>query len=191
MNGGAEMLIYFIIMSIALSVDALGIGISYRLNGVLIPLRTKIIIGVVTTAIMIGALMVGGLFHNGLPGQISKLLGAGVLIVIGIVFIRNSLFQDEEATYDFDHSREIGPLEGLLLAVALSADSVGAGIAVASTGVNSFFLGIMVGFMQLFFLSLAEYLVEHVPLVKRFNNKICGIVSGCLLILIGLLRCFG
>lgn len=185
------MLIYFIIMSIALSVDALGIGISYRLNGVLIPLRTKIIIGIVTTAIMMGALAIGGLFHNGLPGQISKVIGAGVLVVIGLVFIRNSLFQDEDTTYDFDHSRAIDPLEGFLLAVALSADSVGAGIAVASTGVNSIFLGIMVGFMQLFFLFLAEFLVERVPVVKKFNNKICGIVSGCLLIIIGLLRCIG
>lgn len=185
------MLTYFIIMSIALSIDALGIGISYRLNGVLIPLKTKLIIGFITTGIMLGSLMIGNLFHHGLSGQISKYLGAGVLLLIGIVFIRNSLFQEENTTYDFDHSREIEPMEGILLAIALSADSIGAGIAVASTGVNSCLLGIMVGGMQLFFLFLAEFLVKHVKLIQRFNNRICGLISGILLVAIALLRCFG
>lgn len=183
------MFIYFIIMSIALSVDALGIGISYRLNGVRIPLRSKLIIGIVTTAIMIGALMVGSLFHNGLPGQISKFLGAGVLILTGIIFIRNSLAQEEKETYDFDHSREIEVLEAILLAVALSADSIGAGIAVASTGMDSCMFGLMVGAMQLIFLFLADFLVEKVTSIQKFNQKVCGLISGCLLLIIGILRC--
>lgn len=188
--GGVKMILYFIVMSIALSIDALGIGISYRLKGVTIPFRTKISIGVMTSGIMLGALLFGNIIHKGLPVQVSKTLGAVVLIVIGAVFIHNSLYQDEEITYDFNHSREIELLEGVLLAVALSADSIGAGIAVASSGPCSCFFGIMVGGVQLFFLFLADFFVNHIKMIRKFNNKICGIISGAMLVIIGLLRCF-
>lgn len=184
------MLVYFIMMSIALSIDALGIGISYRLKGVLIPLRTKIIVGITTTVIMYVALTVGTVFHDGLPGQFPNLLGAMILIVIGLVFLRNSLGPEEKVAYDFNDSRTIEPIEGLFLAIALSADSFGAGIAVASTGIRSYVLACMVGGMQLFFLFLAECLVEHVPYVQQMSRKLCGYISGSLLLIIGLLRLF-
>ncbi len=185
---GYIMIWYMICMSVALSVDALGIGISYRMNGVQIPIRTKMIIGVITTVIMVLALGMGTLFHHILPDQVSKWSGAGALILVGILLIRNTFHNKGEVTYDFDRSRTIEPLEGILLAIALSTDSIGAGVAVASAGVNSCFFGLLVGFMQLFFLFLADYLVTCIPNIQKCNKTFCGILSGLLLIFIGGVR---
>lgn len=185
------MFAYLLVTSIALSIDALGIGISYRLKGVVIPLRTKIVIGVLTSVFMIGALLIGTLFHNSLPGQFAKYIGSGILLLTGFIFLKNSMSKKEQKTLDLDHSRAIEPLEGVLLTLALSTDSIGVGIALASTGINSYFLGILVGFMQVCFLFLADFLVRYVTAIGRFDAKIGEGISGGLLLLIGLLRFFG
>lgn len=156
------MFAYLLVTSIALSIDALGIGISYRLKGVVIPLRTKIVIGILTAVLMIGALLIGTLFHNGLPENIAKYIGSGILILTGCIFMKNGLSKKEQKTLDLDHSRAIEPMEGVL-----------------------------VGLMQVFFLFLADFLIRYVTAIARFNAKIGERISGGLLILIGLLRFFG
>lgn len=185
------MLAYLLLTSIALSIDALGIGISYRLRGVLIPLRTKFVIGILTTVIMLGALLVGTLFYNGFSGQWTKTIGAAILIGTGLFFLKHSFSEKKEATLDIDHSRVIEPFEGILLTLALSTDSIGVGIAMASIGLNSYLLGALVGGMQLIFLFLADILVKYVKTIHHFNAKLGEGLSGGLLILIGVIRYFG
>ena len=112
------------------------------------------------------------------------------MIGIGIIFMYNSIFKDEEAAYDFNHSRKIEPIEGAFLAIALSVDSIGAGIAIATSGLSCWYLGIMSGVTQFFLLVLADYLVKHIKVIQNISNKICGVLAGILLVLIGVLRCF-
>ena len=182
------MISFMVILSISLSIDALGIGISYRLKGVKITVSAKIIIGIISALIMLGSVVIGNELNKVLPKEVSHILGIAILIFIGVSFIRNSLFGGEDTTYDLDKSRKIEGLEAVLLAIALSADSISAGIAAASSGLTNHLIAIFVGLMQIIFLQIGESLVEKADFFKKIDSKICGIISGFILILIAILR---
>lgn len=182
------MLFNIIVISISLSIDALGIGIAYGLKNVRIPVIAKIIIGIISSGIMWISLIVGGYINKVLPPDITKIVGVGILIVMGVIYIRNSLFSDEEATYDLDKSSGIEVFEAVILAFALSADSVSTGVAVASLGIGNLWIPVVVGVMQVCFLSLGGIVIRKYISTKRINSKVCGVFSGALLILIAILR---
>lgn len=177
-----------IAISISLSLDALGIGISYKLKGVKITTTAKLVIGVVSILIMWAALEVGELLIQVVPCEVANIVGIVVLIIIGLTFIRNALYGGDEAKYDFNNSKKIDFVEAAALGFALSADSVSAGIAAVTMGLGGAIIPFMVGGMQVMFLCLAEILLEECHVIQKMNKKVCGVFSGCLLIMIALLR---
>lgn len=182
------MLFDIIVISISLSIDALGIGIAYGLKNVRITAIAKMIIGIVSGGIMWLSLIVGGYVNKVLPPNVTKIVGVGILVLMGVIYIRNSLFSDEEAEYDLDKSFGIEGFEAVILAFALSADSVSTGIAVASMGIGNLWIPVVVGVMQVCFLSLGSVVIRKFLSTKLINSKVCGVFSGALLILIAILR---
>lgn len=176
-------------ISISLSIDALGIGISYRLKGVKISLSAKLVVGLISVIIMWLSLQAGELALLILPTEVTKIVGVSILLIIGVAFIRNSLYESQETTYDFDKSKKIDLIEAIILGVALSADSMSAGIAASIAGFNYILIPCMVGLMQIFFLYLGEIMADK-SLIKKISRKTCGILSGSLLIFIAILRSF-
>lgn len=185
-----KLLFNVLAISISLSLDALGIGISYKLKGVKITHAAKITIGIVSIVVMWLSLKLGSLMTKLFPVQVANILGISILILIGVTFIRNALFGNQESTYDFNKSKEIDWWEAAVLGVALSADSVSAGIAAVSMGLYNMFIPFTVGMMQVIFLYMADLLLEKSNRLKTMNRKICGVLSGCLLIGIAILRIF-
>lgn len=182
------MLLNIILISISLSIDALGIGVSYQLKGVSISTVGKIIIGLVSTMIMWISLVTGEVLIVVLPVYVTKLLGIGILMLMGSIVIGKSLFGNNDSTCDIDGSKKIDPLEALLLGFALSADSISSGIAIVTLGLGNQFIPIMVGVMQMFFLYSGSLLVSKSKSMNKIDEKICGICSGGILIIIALLR---
>lgn len=180
-----------ILISISLSLDALGVGLSYKLKGVKITHAAKLTIGFVSVVVMWLSLKLGQLMLHIFPTQVANLLGISVLILIGLSFIRNALFGEEKTTYDFNKSKKIDWWEAAVLGIALSADSLSAGIAAVTMGLGSMLIPFSVGIMQILFLYIADILVEKSGLMKRLNRKFCGIFSGCLLLVIALIRIIG
>lgn len=185
------MLLQIMAISISLSIDALGIGISYELKGVRIPGAAKLMIGLVSAGIMWLSVQAGAMMLKIFPEEVMTVFGMAVLCIIGLAFIRNSLFGDKEKTYDFDASKTIDIWEAAILGAALSADSVSAGIATSILGIGSVWVPVMTGLMQMFFLHMGALGVKKNPFVRKGRqSKICGVFSGCLLILIAVLRGF-
>ncbi|BBF43970.1 hypothetical protein lbkm_2658 [Lachnospiraceae bacterium KM106-2] len=122
------------------------------------------------------------------PSKVANILGISILALMGVEFIRKGLFGSEEATYDFDKSKEIELWEAFVLGFALSADSISAGIGAATIGLNSMLIPITVGCMQVFFLSIGEVLIGHCSLVNKMSQKVCGLISGFMLLLIAIIR---
>lgn len=178
-------------ISISLSLDALGIGISYKLKGVQITHAAKVTIGLVSIIVMWLSLKLGALMLRVFPVEVANILGISILVLIGVTFIRNALFGNQETTYDFNKSKKIDWWEALVLGVALSADSVSAGIATVTMGLGNAFIPITVGFMQVLFLYVADLLLEKSSFMKRVNRKCCGVLSGTLLLVIALIRIIG
>lgn len=183
------MLLQIIVISISLSIDALGIGIAYPLRGVKIGTLAKTIIGLISCGIMFVSILVGKQMTKYIPADVMMIIGTSILVLMGVIYIRNSLFSDEEASYDLDKSKKIDLFEATILGFALSADSISAGIAVVAIGLQSTLIPFVVGLTQVGFLTVGNLLIVKFSRIKKINSKVCGVFSGALLILIAILRC--
>ncbi len=180
-----------IVISVSLSIDALGIGISYRLKGVDITHPAKITIGLVSVLVMWLSLFLGRMIQQVFPTDVAKIIGCSILGLMGLSFIRSALLSQEDATYDFNKSKKIDWWEAIVLGFALSIDSVSAGIAAVTMGLGNCFIPFCVGFMQVIFLYMAEFLIARTKIIKHINKKLCGTCSGILLLIIASVRLLG
>jgi len=103
---------------------------------------------------------------------------------ITIQIIRNPL------SCDFDKSKRIDPLEAIYMGLALSVDSIGVGIGIATVGAGTYLIPIATGLFQFIFLCLGGFLGTKFLMFKNINSKIWLIISGLILILLAILRCF-
>lgn len=184
------MLLSLFLLALTLSIDALGIGIAYAVKGVKIPVKAKLIIGIISVLIMWGSALIGQGMNQVLPQWCTKYLGLLILFLMGAVFIRNSLCSSEAGDYDFNASKKIESGESVLLAVALSADSISVGMAIGALGMPWFTLGIFVGILQILFLGIGLFTAGKGRKFIHIDYKISGMLSGILLILIGIIRLF-
>ncbi len=180
-----------IVISISLSIDALGIGISYRLKGVDITFPAKITIGFVSVLVMWVSLYLGKLMLHIFPMDVARIIGCSILGLMGLSFIRSALFGKENTTYDFNKSKKIELWEAVVLGFALSIDSVSAGIAAVSMGLGNNWIPLCVGLMQVMFLYMADILITKTKIISHINKKLCGTCSGILLLIIASMRLLG
>lgn len=178
----------FLILSVTLSIDAFGIGIAYAVKSIGIPIKAKLMIGMLSAGILWLSALTGELMARFLPEWCIKYLGVLIICIIGIIFIRNSLKNNTGSTYDFDSSKKIEGIETIFLAVALSADSISVGMAAAALGYSWFILGLLVGIVQILFLFAGEAAVRKNSRLSKSNGGKSGIISGILLIIIGIMR---
>lgn len=184
-----KLLLQIIVISISLSIDALGIGIAYPLRGVKVGALAKTIIGLISCGVMFVSILVGKEMTKYIPADVMMIIGTSILVLMGVIYIRNSLFSDEEASYDLDESKKIDLFEAIILGFALSADSISAGIAVVAIGMQSTLIPIVVGLTQVGFLTVGNLLIVKFSRIRKMNSKVCGVFSGALLILIAIIRC--
>lgn len=190
-KGNRKMLLKLWIISVSLSIDALGIGMSYRLKGVKIPLLAKIIVGVMVTGVSCVALLIGNKIVEYLPENLLKVVTAVLLVMIGMVFIRKGMHKDTAAFCDINESATIEPCEAILLGIGLSMDSVATGIAVVAIGIQHILLPILIGVNHILFLVIGECMGEKTMAMAGKSQRICNIFSGGLLVIIGILHGIG
>lgn len=87
---------------------------------------------------------------------------------------------------DLNKSNKIEGKEALYLGMALSLDSIGIGIGSSIIGLNSFVFPMLVAIFQLFFLSFGSCLGKKIKDISNIPENIWSIVSGVLLIFIGI-----
>ena len=187
-KGWFNMLFRMILMSISLSIDALGIGISYELKGIKIGTIPRLLIGIINVAVMGFSIYAGEKMLEYLPPFVSESIGTAILILVGCLFIKNALFGKEETLCDLDHSKDINVLEAFLLGVALSADSLSIGIAAATLHVSILLMPLCVGLMQIIFLWLGKYFAKKSKFRNGFDAKKSGVFAGSLLIFMGIFK---
>ena len=192
MEGGVSVWFNGIVLAVAMSVDALGIGVSYELQNVRIPWYAKGIVGLISSVVMYGSLYLGNALTKYFPPDIMNILGISILVLIGLGFIRNSIWGEDKTAFDSNNSSIIEKKEAIVLGLALSLDAVSAGIATGATGIGgALYFAILVGIMQYTFLSLGSLVAKRSLLLFQANRKICGVFSGLLLIIMAVVRGFG
>ncbi|HIU51137.1 MAG TPA: sporulation membrane protein YtaF [Candidatus Merdicola faecigallinarum] len=91
---------------------------------------------------------------------------------------------------DLDQSHRIDSKEALYLGFALSIDSLCIGIGSSMLGISTFLFPFIVSSFQLLFLSFGTFLGRKIVSTYSIPDTFWNILSGSLLILIGILRFF-
>ena len=182
------MFINSIILAFTSSIDSFGIGITYGIKKTKIILTSKIILFAISFVITNLSILVGNLIRKIFSENISFFIGNFILILIGFFIIVTSNSANEKSNYDFNHSNLIDPKEALALGIALSLDSFCIGLGTSASGINFNIFPFLVSTFQFIFLSIGNFVGNKINSFSSFSNKTSSIISGILLILIGILK---
>ena len=165
------------LLALSVSLDTLGIGMAYAMSGICIPKRIRLFIALLNGVLTAVALFAGSTCLAGLPEPCFRLIGGGILILLGAKTCIRVLQNKGEVQYDKDNSRSIDIKEGSALGSALALDSVSAALSLVGQGT---IIWLCTAFLCGAFLWIGGQRIYH---VRRLNG-----ISGILLILLGLFR---
>lgn len=155
-----------IFLVIAVSLDGFGVGITYGMRKIHVPLIGLGIIMFCSGFIVFSSMVIGNLLTAFISPDTATIIGGSILILIGILALLNILrsrkanissphfrntfktviTKPEEA--DMDRSGVISPNEALFLGIALALDAFGAGIGASMLGYSPFLTTVLIAFMS-------------------------------------------
>ncbi|MFJ8245760.1 sporulation membrane protein YtaF [Peribacillus asahii] len=209
------MWLQLIVLSIALSIDGFGVGVTLGMRGVKIPFRSIIVISICSGISLGVAMLIGEFISQLVSPNAAEKTGGAILILLGIWLVYQ-FFKKEKETIeshskekiifnfeikslgvvinilqkptdaDFDKSGTINGVEALVLGVALSLDAFGAGIGAAMIGISPLVLAFAIGVMSSVF--IWSGLQSGKLLSKSTLVQNLSFLPGALLIIIGILK---
>lgn len=187
-----------LILAISSSIDSLGIGITYGIKNTKISFIGKLILFIISITTTYFSIFFGNFIQMIFPAILTKFIGSLILILMGIYICFESLKKQDNysnifnnpISSDLDNSKIIDSKESIFLAVALSLDSFCIGICGSIIDINLAFFPLLVSIFQLFFLSIGTFFGFHINKFYNLPQNIWSIISGILLIFIGVFKLF-
>lgn len=159
----------------AVSLDGFGVGITYGLRKIKVPVIALGIIMLCSGIIVYTSMLVGDLLSFFISKEVAKILGGIILIAIGLFSFVNVIraklvnapstskayttkIEDIKTVMttpdkaDLDHSGSISAGEAFLLGLALALDAFGAGIGASMLGYSPILTAVLTACMSGFFL---------------------------------------
>lgn len=186
------------ILSISSSIDSLGIGITYGIKNTKISFIGKIILFIISISTTYLSILFGNIIQSIFPNLLTKIIGSCILIFMGFYICYEALKQKSDSSNvfnnpissDLDNSKIIDSKESIFLAIALSLDSLCIGIGGSISNINLTFFPLLVSLFQLFFLSIGNWIGTHINNSCKLPENIWSLISGILLIFIGISKFF-
>ena len=94
----------------------------------------------------------------------------------------------DPVSLDLDNSNGIDNKEAIFLSLALSIDTLCIGIGGSIIGINTYIFPFLIGFFQLFFLEIGNFLGRQLYKFSKLPSNIWSIISGILLITLGIIK---
>lgn len=214
------MFISYVILALSVSIDSLGIGITYGLKNTTIPSISKIILFIMSVIITTISIYLGNFLNNILPSYFTNFIGSILLLLMGLWVIYQALSKNKSnnsnvknfkttsyqfiikplgitiqilrnpISSDLDNSKKIDKKEAFYLGIALSIDSICVGICSSVIGFSSIIFPFLVAIFQLCFLSAGSFLGKKITSISNIPENIWNVLSGILLICIGISKFF-
>lgn len=181
------MFFHIFALSLCSSIDSIGIGISYGIRNIKIEKASKIILFMLSLIISSFSILLGNFLFSLFSDIISKLISISILIVMGIYIIISS-FKTNSTSFDKNNSKTIEWKESIALGVTLSIDSICVGISATALISNYILFPLFISVFQIVFLTVGTILGKYLANVSKIPDNIWSILSGILLILIGILK---
>ncbi|MCL2171744.1 MAG: manganese efflux pump [Defluviitaleaceae bacterium] len=115
-----------ILMAVALSLDAFAAGFAYGSNKITIPIRSVIIITLVSSGLLGAGLYFGGFLAPIIPAGLARWVSFVILFTLGIVKIYESIMKRLNRG-DCRYNNSLSIKETLLIAFALALDGAALG----------------------------------------------------------------
>lgn len=199
------LLLSALLFSISSNLDNVVVGIAYGLKKIKIGILTNFIIALITSIGTLLSMSVGIYIANFLPNYISNAFGAGAIVVLGGYFVIQSIIKliydktskevalkdiNDMIEYaeksDLDNSGDINIKESIFVALSLTFNNLGTGIAASITGVSIKLTVILTFIFSFLSIIIGEIIGNHV--LGNFLGKYAPLISGLLLILLGIIE---
>ncbi len=207
-------MVALLLLSLVLSLDALGAGFTYGLKQIRFPFGSLLAFGCAAISTAFLAVLAGNLLGMLLPSWTGNLLSGLLLLLLGGKMLLSSLreqqgIEQERASRsmavhllgltvtvvvnpskgDLNHSNVIDLGEAILLGIALSLDTFGAGI---SFGIQGDLWGfpLVVGLFHLLLMPVGKWLGTICRMQWKRADKMLSFLPGILLILFGIYHLF-
>ena len=89
-----------------------------------------------------------------------------------------------------DSSNKIDMKEAIFLGIALSLDSLSIGFGASAIGINTCLFPLLISIFQIIFLSVGRFIGSNISNISKLPKNIWNIISGILLIGIGICKLF-
>lgn len=176
-----------ILLALSVSIDSLGMGITYGLKKTKITIISNIILFAISFCITCGSIFLGHYISTLFSPTISTILGSSFLIILGVYNIYKTI-NKPLIDYDIDHSNNIDAKEAIFLGLALSIDSACIGIGSGIIGINNIVLPFFVASFQLVFLNCGNLVANSIAKYVNVSEYALSIFSSFILILVGIFR---
>ncbi|GAB4072997.1 sporulation membrane protein YtaF [Barrientosiimonas marina] len=198
-----------ILLVIGVSIDGFGVGMSYGIQRVRVPITALGIIMFCSGLIVYAAMTIGNMLKAFITPGLTDVLGGIILLVIGLYCLYNVLrsrreasfnFSTEEAWHDFktvmkepkqadlDDSGSISMTEAVFLGFALAIDAFGAGLGAAMIGYSPLLTAFSIALMSGLFVWCGVRLGMFLS-TKKWLQQLT-LLPPFLLMLLGLLNIF-
>lgn len=212
------MLLNAIILAISASIDSFGVGITYGIKKTKISIAAIIVLLILSIFFTSVSITFGNILSSYISPSISSIIGASILILIGIFILYGAIFKNEKISKsksehkeysffikflgitvniikdpinsDFDNSNKIDIKEAIFLGIAMSLDSISIGFGCSTIGINSFLFTLLTSFFQILFLCAGKLLGKKISSISSIPQNIWNIISGVILICMGVIKFF-
>lgn len=195
-----------ILFSISSNLDNIVIGIAYGIKKIKIGLLSNLLVAIITTFGTFISMEVGKWLTNWLPSNITKIIGSGIITLLGLYFLMHSIINlliknkkikiislknsENMVEYaeqtDKNNSYEIETKEAIAIGFGLMFNNIGTGIAASASGISILETCIFTFILSTLFI-LSGYLLGN-KILGKFLGKYSPLISGILLIVLGIFQ---
>lgn len=202
-------IIAILLFVLSASIDNFTVAVAYGTKKIKIGLVSYFIISVISALGTGISMTFGSFFYHFISLFLAKLIGCLILTFIGLYFVYEYVFnknnsslegktQDESITpkeilqspeiADLDKSGTIEVKESLALAVALTIDNFGLGIAASIAGLNILYTTLATFFFSILIIPLGVYIAKS--FISSFVGKNASLIAGIVIIILAIIEFF-
>jgi putative Mn2+ efflux pump MntP len=186
----------WILFALSANADNFAVGLCYGIRRIKVGFKSNLIIALITFSGTILSMTAGKLIFGLISPDISRFIGSGILILLGIWTLLKSLFKNRQSygileypeKADKDNSQHIDIKEAVPLALALTVNNIGIGIGASAAGLDIFFTS-----AATFFFSMLTIMAGYLTGLKYFSkilNKKAAVISAFIIIFLGIFEIF-
>lgn len=202
-----ESILSVLLFSLSSNLDNVVIGIAYGIKNIKIRIISNLIIAIITCAGTFLSMLFGTLISNFLPHSVANNLGVAAIMILALYFVIQSIIKlknntnskelalksmDNMIEYaeesDLDHSGDINIKEAAFVALGLTFNNLGTGIAASVTGVSIYFTVIATFILSIVTIMFGQTIGNHI--LGKFLGKYASLISGILLAILGIIEFF-